>query len=408
MHILMLTGQMPYPPHAGGAMRVFGLLNGLRKAGHTLDLITFVEPGTADPATTPLHELCRTIVTVPLPSRSLRDRLHDLTMTGTPDLIGRFHSVAFEAQIIRLCTQNAYDLVQMESLETTGYHATIRTARPGIKLIYDSFNAEYELQHRIFEIDRGTPTRWPGAIYSLMQWRRLMRYERSVCQAVDRVIAVSEADSKAFGDLVPGLEAPVVPNGIAVEDYAPDCVSTLDLGDAALLFTGTMNYRPNVDAVTWFAESIFPTIREAVPHARLFIVGNKPGSRVDALRDKPGIEVTGYVQDMQPFLCAAAVYVAPLRMGSGTRLKLLQAMAARACIIATHVGAEGLVANSGQEMILADDAESFARAVISLLQDSTRRVSMGAAAHKLVCDHYDWSVIVPRLLAVYREMGLPE
>ncbi|HLY27006.1 MAG TPA: glycosyltransferase family 4 protein, partial [Aggregatilineales bacterium] len=118
------------------------------------------------------------------------------------------------------------------------------------------------------------------------------------------------------------------------------------------------------------------------------------------------VEITGYVQDVTPFLRSAAVYVAPLRMGSGTRLKLLQAMAAGCAIVSTSVGAQGLDIQSGVEMMLADDPQSFARATIDLLCEPERRARLAEAARNLVCQKYDWSVIVPRLLRVYQEMGL--
>jgi len=147
-------------------------------------------------------------------------------------------------------------------------------------------------------------------------------------------------------------------------------------------------------------------IRKAVPDVRLFIVGNKPHDRLNGIRQRADIEVTGYVQDVVPFLHSASVYVAPLRMGSGTRLKLLQAMAAGCAIVSTTVGAQGLDVTSGREMILADDAISFAQATITLLRDPALRRELASAALRQVCDRYDWSVIIPRLLNVYQEMGL--
>src|SRR5262249_8021475 len=239
----------------------------------------------------------------------------------------------------------------------------------------------------------------------LMQWRRLTRFERSVCQQVDQVIAVSDADAQAFRWLVPTVNVDVVPNGIYTDEYL-QTPPQLDLGSAALLFTGTMNYRTNVDAVMWFTEHVLGEIRKAVPEARLFVVGNKPHERLDSVRQRTDVEVTGYVQDVLPFLRSAAVYVAPLRMGSGTRLKLLQAMAAGCAIVSTTVGAQGLDVTSGQEMILADDAMSVAQATVTLLRDAALRRELAKAALRRVCDRYDWSVIVPRLLHVYQEMGL--
>ncbi|MEP7288497.1 MAG: glycosyltransferase [Chloroflexota bacterium] len=405
MQILFLTGQVPYPPHAGGALRSYGLLSGLHAAGHTLDLLTFAESGQSDLSATPLAELCRQIITLPPPQRTTPARLRDMLFSARADMERRSYSPEFVATLTQLLAQNSYDLVQIESLEMAAYLPVIKAKYPPVRVIYDSFNAEFDLQRLMFEIDRRVPAHLPGALYSLIQWQRLTRFERNVCQQVDRVIAVSEADATAFRKLVPDTVVDVVPNGIYTDQYS-HTPQQLDLGPAALLFTGTMNYRPNIDAVTWFTDNVLGEVRKAVPETRLFIVGNKPHGRLDALRQRADVEVTGYVQEVEPFLHGATVYVAPLRMGSGTRLKLLQAMAARCAIVSTRIGAQGLDVTSGCEMMLADDRESFAQATIALLRDSALRTRLGQAAYKLVCDKYDWSAIVPRLLGVYREMGL--
>ena len=405
MRILFLTGQVPYPPQAGGALRTYGLLDGLHRAGHTLDILTFCEPGQAEPSSTPLAALCNQIHAVPAPRRTITTRLRDLFLSNHADMARRFYSPEFAAALKTLLANGNYDLVQIESLEMATYLPIIQAQRPAVRTIYDSFNAEFDLQRLIFDIDRRNPARLPGALYSLIQWRRLTRFERYVCQQVDRVIAVSEADAEAFHRLCDKAVVEVVPNGIYTNEYARP-IGSLELGSSALLFTGTMNYRPNVDAVLWFTENVLSEIRTAVPDTRLFIVGNKPHDRLNGIRQRVDVEVTGYVQDVLPFLHSASVYVAPLRMGSGTRLKLLQAMAAGCAIVSTTVGAQGLDVTSGREMILADDAISFAQATVTLLRDAALRKSLANAAVRRVCDRYDWSVIVPRLLNVYQEMGL--
>ncbi len=405
MRLLFLTGQVPYPPHAGGALRTYGLISGLHHAGYTIDLLTFIDSEEPDPASTPLAECCDQIITVPPARRHIPTRLRELLTTPYADMARRSWAPPFQAKLRSQLARVSYDLVQIESLEMAAYLPAIKAVRPAVRVIYDSFNAEYDLQRLMYEVDRHNLSRLPVAIYSLIQWQRLTRFERSVCQPVDRVIAVSEPDAAAFARLAPGVPVDVIPNGIFADEYSRT-TPQLDLGSAALLFTGTMNYRPNVDAVLWFADHILGEIRKMVPEVRLFVVGNKPHDRLNAIRQRSEVEVTGYVQDVLPFLHSAAVYVAPLRIGSGTRLKLLQAMAAHCAIVSTRVGAAGLNATPGQEIILADDAISFAQATIALLRDPAECTRLGQAAHDLVCQQYDWSVIVPRLLHVYQELGL--
>jgi glycosyltransferase involved in cell wall biosynthesis len=186
-----------------------------------------------------------------------------------------------------------------------------------------------------------------------------------------------------------------------------------------------MDFRPNVDAVSWFAEAIWPRIQTEVPEVRFYAVGQQPHPRLDPLRADPNITLTGWVEKVSPYIAAASVYIAPLRMGSGTRLKLLQAMASNKAIVSTRIGAEGLTdvgpgsaagspsgvqpsvgaATDGRELILVDDndADAFADAVVALLRDPDRRTALGSAARAFVKAHYDWSVIVPHLENVYAQ-----
>ncbi len=216
-------------------------------------------------------------------------------------------------------------------------------------------------------------------------------------------MAPTTAKSEAFRRLAPGCPVSVVPNGIDVARYAVADTS-LDLGPAPLVFTGSMGYRPNVDAALWFANHVLDRVRAHVPEACFFIVGSRPHQRLNSLRDRDGVQITGWVPDVNPFLSAAAVYVVPLRMGSGTRLKLLQAMAARRAIVSTQVGAQGLDVQDGEQLRLADTEEAFARAVIELLRDPTQREALGERAAQYVARGYDWPVIAPRLLAAYDEV----
>jgi glycosyltransferase involved in cell wall biosynthesis len=346
------------------------------------------------------------LISVPSPQRKFSRRLNDLLLTQRADIQSRFASSEYASQLTRLLeADTVYDVIQFEGLEMATYLPLIKKLRPNAKMIYGAANAEYELQRLIFSDDRRQWTRLPATAYSLMQWRRLKAYERWVCRQVTHVIATSAYDADALKALAPETPVSVVPNGIYVQDYL-HTVEQLDLGPQALLFTGSMGYRPNVDAMLWFADSVMPAIREEAPEATLYIVGKNPHSRLDGLRQRADIRVTGFVQDVTPFLHGCAVYVAPLRSGSGTRLKLLQAMAAGCAIVATAVGAQGIEIQPGKEMIIADTAAAFSQAVAMLLRDAALRATMGKAAQDFVCASYDWPIIVPRLLAAYREIGI--
>lgn len=404
MRILFLTAQLPEPAHAGGTLRTSGLMRGAHAAGHTLHLLSFATPHAADTARPALAEYCARVEIVPPPRRTIADRLRDLLLSARPDMQRRFYSAEYADRLRDLLTAEQYDIIQIESLEMATYLPVIQSEQPAAKIIYDSFNAEFDLQRSIYEAERRDPRRLPFAAYSLVQWRRLVRFERQVCKTVDHVIAVSEADAVAFERLAPGVAVTVVPNGIDAEPYSC-CDGSLDLGSAALVFTGSMSYRPNVDAALWFADEVLPKIRAAVPGARFFVVGSQPHPRLLPLRERDDVEITGWVPDVNPFLHAASVFVVPLRMGSGTRLKILQAMAAGRAVVSTTLGAQGLDAQDGVALRIADTAPDFARQVVELLGSVELRQTLGRAGAALVARQYDWSVIVPRLLDVYRHLN---
>jgi glycosyltransferase involved in cell wall biosynthesis len=173
------------------------------------------------------------------------------------------------------------------------------------------------------------------------------------------------------------------------------------------VFTGTMDFRPNVDAVLWFARKVLSRVRAQVPEAHFLVVGQRPHRRLDELRGAPAVALTGWVEDARPYIAQAAVYVAPLRIGGGTRLKLLEAMAMGKPVVATRLGAEGYPVADGRELLLADTPADFAAAVVALLRAPERRVELGRVARAFVEQQYDWRAIVPRVEAVYRTKQPP-
>jgi len=163
-----------------------------------------------------------------------------------------------------------------------------------------------------------------------------------------------------------------------------------------------MDFRPNVDAVLWFARKVLPGVQAEVPEVHFFVVGQRPHRRLDGLRGDPAVTLTGWVEDSRPYIAQAAVYVAPLRIGGGTRLKLLEAMATGKPVVATRLGAEGYPVTHGHELLLADTPVDFAAAVVALLRAPEQRAALGRVARAFVEQHYDWRTIVPRVEEAYQ------
>jgi polysaccharide biosynthesis protein PslH len=411
MQALFLIPQLPYPPRQGSALRNYYLIKGLAEAGIGIDLLSFATPEqVADPtAGGPLRQLCRQLELVPLPPpRSTRTRL--LTMLrGKSDMAARLASPAYEAALLRLLDANHYDAIQVEGLEQARNgllvldHLADEANRP--RLILDEHNAEYLIQQRAYHSDIKQIRIVAKAVYSFVQYRRLVAFERAICRRADDIIAVSAADAAAIARLDASLTAriTIIPNGVDSDEFAPLVNPIPPLPDwprDSLVFTGLMAYRPNVDGVIWFVRQVWPLIRARKPDARFYIVGARPSRTVQALAGVPGVVVTGEVEDVIPYIGAATVYLAPLRVGGGVRLKLLQAMAMAKPIVTTSLGAEGIDLLAGRDVVVADDAASFATATVRLLEDEQERARLAASARQLSIK-YDWRNLLPLLIHLY-------
>ncbi|MEJ2210317.1 MAG: glycosyltransferase, partial [Anaerolineae bacterium] len=376
--ILILTPQFPYPPHQGTTIRNYNLIKGLAQH-HDVHLLSFGEPQTS--RDTPVHDVCRSVQVVRPPQRSMQQRLRGLLFSRLPDMAQRLPAAQFRAALAATLERERPTLVEVEGIELAPYlfqAAAWRGERDRPLLVFDEHNAEYVLQQRAFETDLGQI--WPprraaarrlvGAAYSFVQWRRLRHYERRACRTADRVVAVSDVDAAVLRRLDPELAPAVVPNGVDMAFYAesPPSLPEGQGPDAAdLVFVGKMDFRPNVDAVLWFAAEVLPLIRREAPETRFWVVGQNPHARLAPLADDPGVQVTGWVEDQRPYIAAAGVYVIPLRIGGGTRLKVLEAMAMSKAIVSTALGCEGFDLVAGQELVIADEPAAFAAAVLALL-----------------------------------------
>ncbi|MCP4515720.1 MAG: glycosyltransferase, partial [Delftia sp.] len=258
--------------------------------------------------------------------------------------------------------RESFDVVHVEGIEMAPFMDLLLKSEPAPQVVFDDHNCEYMLQKRYAQIDAHIPRRWAGALYSLIQWQKLRRYEAAVCRRAQHVLAVSQADALALEQLLPGLNVTVIPNGIHTEQYQPAPGTE---APASLVFVGKMDFRPNVDAVRWFADAVWPRVRAAVPEAHFYVVGQRPHPQLERLRADPSLTLTGWVPEVHPYIAQATVYVAPLRMGSGTRLKLLEAMAMSKAIVSTRLGAEGLYEPTRAPALVVDDndPQAFADAV---------------------------------------------
>ncbi|HEU5256000.1 MAG TPA: glycosyltransferase family 4 protein [Vicinamibacterales bacterium] len=256
----------------------------------------------------------------------------------------------------------------------------------GVPVLLFEHNVEYLIWQRLANLET---TAWKRALFE-MEWRKLRACEADACRRAALTVTVSDDDRRRLEELGAGIRAVPIPTGVDTRYFTPRRDAEVA---GRLVFSGSMDWHPNEDAVCYFADEILPRIRADIPGASFTIVGRNPSARVRELAARPGIVVTGTLDDVRPSIAEGSVYVVPLRAGSGTRIKIFEALSMGKAVVSTSVGAEGLALESGRHFLAADTAHDFAQAVIRLLRDPARRRALGDAGRALVDANYSWSKV---------------
>ncbi len=416
MKVLFLTPYPPYPPRSGGQIRMYHMLRLLAER-HELRLLTLVHGDQAgqEHNIELLRQICH-VDAVPAPVHSLGRRLRALLFSPMPDMLLRGRTVAFASMLQSLLSSEPFDVVQAESIEMAQYgrqqfvpsSERKGTAADRPLFCYDAWNAEYLLQRSAFTADIRAPRRLPAAIYSLVQWQKLHRYEQRLGRQFDLLLAVSEADRQTLARLAPGLPGTVVPNGVDTGFFRRDHALAgpnlpFDPQAPFVLFTGTLDFRANVDAVAWFVRSVWGRLHARRPDLHFCVVGQRPAA-VRELAREPGVEIVGAVEDVRPWFAHASAYVLPMRVGGGVRLKLLETLAMELPCVTTGLGAQGVEGFlPGTHALVADEPGAFGAALERLLDQPTTRYEIATAGRRLVEEHYDWQGIVRRMEEAWHE-----
>jgi sugar transferase (PEP-CTERM/EpsH1 system associated) len=388
--ILWLNAGLLLPLDKGGRLRTWHLMRHLATR-HDITYLSFSDPSLSDEHRNGMTEVCSRLETVPRTdpekgtlrfytdaARYLRD--------AVPYAVAKYRSAAYRARVEQLLRAGRFDAVVCDFLPPV-VNLPGRLPCPSILFTH---NVEAEIWRRHADTASN-----PIARRLLgQQWRRMRRFERAALSRFDLVVAVSEADSRSFDRLYPGaLRTPVhvVQTGVDTQYFTP--VDGQPAVRTHLVFTGSMDWLPNEDGMLYFVREILPRIRRLEPQTTLSIIGRSPTPAVRRLGEDAGIEVTGRVPDVRPHVAAGTVYVVPLRIGGGTRLKIFEAMAMARAIVSTTIGAEGLPVTSGTDIVIADEPAAFANAVVRLMRDDEARRRMEVAARRLVVDRYHWSAV---------------
>ena len=393
MRILWLKSDLLIPLDKGGKLRTWHLLRHLARH-HEITYLGFASPADGQDTFDRMREVARHIESVPRTDRakgSLRFYLDAAShlLNPLPYAIGKYRSRAFTEKIEQLLREREFDLIVCDFV----LPVVNLPARVPCPVVVFTHNVEAEIWRRHAEMQRSRIGRF---LYS-RQHRRMLRFERRALGRADGVLAVSDVDRDTLSRLYPeAAQEPihVVPTGVDTEFFQPACSAP---GSRSLVFTGSMDWLPNEDAMTFFCREVLPLIRAEEPETTLAIVGRTPTPAVQRLAQEAGVSVTGRVDDVRPYMADAAVYVVPLRIGGGTRLKIFEAMAMGKAVVSTDVGAEGLPVRHGEHVMLANEPAAFASAVVDLMRSVDRRRTLEAAARALVVGRYDWASVAGEL-----------
>jgi len=397
--LLFLSQVLPYPPDGGVKIRTYHILRLLAQRFDVTALCFYRAKGGAlevdvDASITALSRLGH-VEAFPLPQdrSKLRlgwDHLRSVALRRVYTVAG-YESATFRDRLESLLATESFDIVHADSLDLSPYFPAVA----GIPLACTHHDAQSVLLRRRAERQKNSLMRR----YILFQAALMEREERRWCPDVSLNVAVSERDRDVLREIAPDARFSVVPNGVDTEYFAPTDAST-----AGLVFVGGTTWFPNRDALEYYNSDILPALRRAGVQDGVKWVGRASATEVQASRTWDGIEMTGFVPDVRPFIRDAACYIVPLRVGGGTRIKILDAWAMGKAVVSTSIGCEGLDAVDGDNILIRDDPDSFAEAIRDVLADSELRQSLGRAGRETVEKTYSWDVVGRHLIETYENL----
>jgi glycosyltransferase involved in cell wall biosynthesis len=390
MRILLLTPRLPWPPLDGGRVAMARLAVSLSRSGAEVEILSLnPRKHRAEAAASPLPTVAVDVDT----ARILAPAYHAIA-TGTPFVVSRFVSVEFQEALRAALQRFQPDLVQFESPFLLPYLETVRRASRA-RTVLRSLNVEFRIWEELARNERSPLRRL--ALHRVA--RSLRIYEVQTLDRVDAIVPISEDDAADFRSLGARRPMQVVPCGVTLPELAPGEGEPGTVG-----FIGSLDFRPNQGAVQWIVEELWPRVLEQVPEARLAIAGSAPPNWLVERARSHGVPIQANVADAQAFVRGLSVFIAPLFAGGGMRIKVLEAMALGKAVVATPRGAGGVEGTPERELLIADDAPSFAAAIVRLLRDDALARRMGEAARAMVAARYDSDALAAALLAFYRTL----
>ncbi len=400
MKILWVKAGGLVPPDTGGKIRSYNILRELARQ-HSITFFSFYAAHDSD-LHPDLKNMVDRVVCVPLDlpaSKSFAEMLdYSIRLfSSAPYNITKYCRPKVRRILRALLKQETYDVILCDFMAAAG---VIPWDWPAPKVLF-THNVEAAIWRRHYEV--ATNPIWKAI--SWREWQKTEAAERTYLRLADRVLAVSETDRDAFASFVEPGKLAVIPTGVDVDYFHPTPVEETA---NSLVFTGSMDWLPNEDAILYFVDTILPLIKKQCPEVCLEVVGRSPSRKLQALAERErSLRLTGWVEDIRPFVARGSICIVPLRIGGGTRLKIFEAMAMSKAVVSTSVGAEGLPVQSGENIIVADTPNDFAQSVVSLFRDPNQRRQLGTSARALVQEKYSWPKVAESFARTLRDTIIP-
>jgi sugar transferase (PEP-CTERM/EpsH1 system associated) len=399
MHILWIKTELLHPVDKGGRIRTYQMLRELCRE-HRVTYLALDDGAGGSEARARASEYCHELVTVPFRSRGKRTagfywELLCNVASPLPYAVAKYRSAALTRALERLVASHDIDVIVCDFL----FPSLNVPDGLGVPVVLFQHNVEAAIWERHAQVAAHPVTRW----YMREQWRRMRAFEGAECRRMDRVVAVSGEDCRTLAAAYGISRVDEVPTGVDTDYFRPTGAGTRNRNE--IVFTGSMDWLPNEDAVAWFADRILPRILTEVPDARFTIVGRTPSEKVLALaRAHEAITVTGSVPDVRPYMERAAAFVIPIRVAGGTRLKVYEAMGMEIPIVSTTIGVEGLPVHDGTEVMIADESDQFADAVVRLIRDPELGARLARRAAERVRSEFGWREVAARFGRICDEL----
>lgn len=397
MRVLQFAPRICWPLDTGAKLRNYHLARVLARSAH-VSLLAFTDH---DQSSDSLAEVYDQVITVARDSAYTPAKVARGLLGKTPLPVLNYTTGAMKRELERLVSENDFDIVQVESIHLMSYLPILRKARRRSILVCDWHNIESELMQRYSERETGIFRR----AYAGKTARLMSEFEKRALREFDAHVTVSQRDAERLRLLNPDARIFVIENGVDKAFYSDLEIGARDESLARrIVFVGSMDYHANIDGAVNFARHVWPRVRERYPELTFTIVGKDPAQEVRELTQLPSVEVTGTVDDVRPFYREAIAAVVPLNVGGGSRLKILEAMAAGVPVVSTTLGAEGLEVRHAENILIADTNEQLAEAIINLAENEEQRDELSAAGHALVSSRYEWSSLGAALSRAYEEL----